>query len=975
MKNLSSILPAIAVLIIGIILSNWVQSKHNEAQSNMKKHEIELVIENKTEAIQHQLISSFSYIEILQYLFEKNDHISRKEFQSYTGPIFHGNSGIKAMSWVPRIKHQDRAKYESKISKELKDVGFSITQLNSTNKTIPAKERPFYFPVTFIEPTVENRKAIGYDIYSNKTRKTAINEAITKKGFQITPRIKLVQDTTGYGFLGVIPVYSYSGSQDILDKNIILKGLISTVFKIDKLINDALVHTKSSNIDLVIFDVTNNSREYIYGVKAQINKKQKIQKRKILVAGRQWELDFVIDPVFYKIIDSNSYLFTGISISLFLFSLLLWPFFKEERTRILSKRLKDEQKVRFKTEQSLSEKEEYNRALFTESTIGLALATMDGKLVDINQAYATIIGFTVEETKKLSYWEITPEKYLELENKQRESLNLTGQYGPYEKEYIHKDGHLVPVNLHGKLIERNGVKYILSSVEDITGRKLSEEKTRINESRLYKGQQIGHLGYWQQDIGSNQIWASEEGMKIYGFPPVAGELPINKIAECIPDIELVHRAGINLIEKGKKYDIEFKINPANGSAPKWISTIAEIEKDLDGKPIRIMGVLQDITERKRAEEALYESEERFRLFMNNSPAIAWMKDSQGRHVYLNQTYEKRFGVKQEDYLGKTDFELWPTEVAEQFWKNDLAVLTAGQPIVVTEDSFLPSGEPCCWFNYKFPFQSVSGQVFVAGIGIDITERKQAEEEIKKLNTELEQRVIERTAQLQSLNKELETFTYSVSHDLKAPLRGIDGYSKLLLDLYAENLNEEAKTFISTIRSSTKQMNQLIDELLEYSRMERSTMRNEKIKFIDLITAITSLYKADLNAGNFILKTDIPDIELEADSKGLTIALRNLLENAMKFSREKPNPEIKISLEEKKDSWIISVKDNGIGFDMKYHERIFEIFQRLHRAEDFPGTGIGLAMVNKVMHRMQGKVWAESVLGTGSTFFLQLPKFI
>jgi signal transduction histidine kinase len=242
-----------------------------------------------------------------------------------------------------------------------------------------------------------------------------------------------------------------------------------------------------------------------------------------------------------------------------------------------------------------------------------------------------------------------------------------------------------------------------------------------------------------------------------------------------------------------------------------------------------------------------------------------------------------------------------------------------------------------------------------------------------LYEELEERVKLRTEQLQAANKELETFTYSVSHDLKAPLRGIDGYSKLLHDLYAGVLPDEAKSFVSTIRSSTKQMNQLIEDLLEYSRLERSQFRHEKIKIRELITSNTLIYKNELEKGNFILLTHIPDIELVADEKGLTIALRNLIENALKFSAESAHPEIEIEVKENTTSWIIRVTDNGIGFDMKYSERIFEIFQRLQLPEDYPGTGIGLAMVSKAMQRMQGKAWATSKPGQGSSFYLEIPK--
>lgn len=243
----------------------------------------------------------------------------------------------------------------------------------------------------------------------------------------------------------------------------------------------------------------------------------------------------------------------------------------------------------------------------------------------------------------------------------------------------------------------------------------------------------------------------------------------------------------------------------------------------------------------------------------------------------------------------------------------------------------------------------------------------------QLNAQLEERVKIRTQQLEAANKELETFTYSVSHDLKAPLRGIDGYSRLLLELYGKNLNEEAMRFITTIRSSTLQMNQLIEDLLQYSRLERSQVQIRPLKVYTYVESILKMHESELNAHHFNVKINIPDTEIVVDPNGIQIVLRNLIGNAIKFTKKVTYPEIIITMEETPESWIITVSDNGIGFDMKYNERIFEIFQRLQRAEDYPGTGVGLAMVAKAMQRMNGKVWAQSVPGKGSTFYLEFYK--
>ncbi len=247
-----------------------------------------------------------------------------------------------------------------------------------------------------------------------------------------------------------------------------------------------------------------------------------------------------------------------------------------------------------------------------------------------------------------------------------------------------------------------------------------------------------------------------------------------------------------------------------------------------------------------------------------------------------------------------------------------------------------------------------------------------------MNTTLEERVAQRTSELQAKNRELETFTYSVSHDLKAPLRGIDGYTRLLLEDHADQFNEEALGFLKIIRSAAQQMHQLINDLLEYSRLEQRKVETTLVEPRKIVREVVAERSDELLKRQVSVVIDLPPGEVRAEEEGMRQALRNILDNALKFTQLVEHP--KIAIGGKDDGgfspggkYTLWVQDNGIGFDMQYHDRIFEMFQRLNRAEQYPGTGIGLTLVSKVMQRVGGRVWAESAPGAGATFFLELPK--
>jgi PAS domain S-box-containing protein len=408
----------------------------------------------------------------------------------------------------------------------------------------------------------------------------------------------------------------------------------------------------------------------------------------------------------------------------------------------------------------------------------------------------------------------------------------------------------------------------------------------------------------------------------------------------------------------------------------WANVVLTALRDDSGTLQGFAKVSRDMTERKRHEEALRKSDQRTRSILETALDAIVVMDSEGTVQEWNPAAERMFGYLREKAVGgKLADLIIPPYLREHFWRGLAQHVVDGTGPMLNQRCETVASR---LDGTEFPIEVAvtkteqdGGSVFTGYIS-DITERKRAEEEVKQLNAQLEQRVRKRTQQLESANKELEAFSYSVSHDLRAPLRHINGFIEILQSTTAGQLDEESRGYLKTIAESARQMGKLIDDLLAFSRMGRTELRRVPVKLNNLLAEALRELRPE-SAGRDVRWTigELP--EVEGDPTMLRQVFINLVANALKYSRRRPTSEIEITASETDDEHIIAVHDNGVGFDNAYAHKLFGVFQRLHPAHEFEGTGIGLAIVRRVIARHGGRSWAEGMVDRGATLYFSLPK--
>ena len=498
-----------AIILIGLALTVSAYYLVRTWEQDVIDSEFERRANNHAAVLQTTIDQHIELLESLAGLFIASEHVKRGQFRRFVDPILTRNPEVRGYGWNPLVRYGERDAFEAAAHQEgLSD--FRITELDETGKKIPAQRRDEYVAVYYLEPLSGNEQALGYDIASEDARREALVEA-RKTGNAVTTRwIRLVQEEEDqYGVLIVRPVYAEGASLESAQlRHAALKGFVVGVFRVGDMIEEALSPAAPAGLDFWVYqDAQPDFPAISYFHPSRSRVAEDMYPRfevsdphharhlhlELKLPGELWSIVYKPAPAFLAA--HSQHAATGVLLSgLALTTLLGFYLFsmqrESQRTAILNQRLANSNKdlqreivERQEAENALRESESYNRMLFEESTTGLALWDIDGKLVDANPAFASILGRTVEETKQLSYWEITPERFSVDDRAKRDSFGQSGHYGPDEKEYIHKDGHLVPIRHTGRILTKEDKKYIWSSVEDITDYK--QARDRIDHMAFY----------------------------------------------------------------------------------------------------------------------------------------------------------------------------------------------------------------------------------------------------------------------------------------------------------------------------------------------------------------------------------------------------------------------------------------------------------------------------------------------------------
>jgi PAS domain S-box-containing protein len=630
-----------------------------------------------------------------------------------------------------------------------------------------------------------------------------------------------------------------------------------------------------------------------------------------------------------------------------------------------------------KSDQALKDSEKRFRTLIENNKEGISLTDDKSLFAYLSPSAISILGYSPEELIGTSAFDrYHPEDQPVMKKLAEAIRDKDGNHASTSVRIRHKDGNWRWIELTAtNQLSDPAIQAIVTNFRDVTEKKKSEQALKDSEERfralIEKSREVIVL----TDQDRKLIYASPSIQDILGYE--SGTLMGSMIFDLYhPDDQPAMKKLITKLikEPGGHAKQQLRLHHKDGSW-RWIE--ATISNRLDDPTIRaLIGNLRDITENKEAAEAVINSENKFRALIENGKDGIALTGPDRLFTYLSPQTKNILGYDPEDLVGTHPLAIYHPDDHESIFRFVEGLPEKNTPFTIEDMRVLCKDGSWKWVELTFcdQFDDPAINAMVCNFR-DMTERKEAEDALELLNMSLEKKVEERTGELQESNKALESFSYMAAHDLQSPLRVLSGYASILKSEYRDKLNEDGSDLLDTIVLKTKHMSKLISDMLTFSRVNHAAMEEEQVNFDEMVRGIAD--QISLSTGT-IATVEINILPLGSricDASLIQQVWINLISNAVKYSGKKEKPVIEIGAIQGQSETAYYVKDNGAGFDMNYASKLFEVFRRMHSADDFEGTGIGLALVKSVITRHRGRVWAEAETDKGATFFFALPNDI
>lgn len=610
---------------------------------------------------------------------------------------------------------------------------------------------------------------------------------------------------------------------------------------------------------------------------------------------------------------------------------------------------------------------------------GSAISDLEGYIIYTNEYFASVHGYKPDELigKHLSLFH-NSEQMKEVESLIYQLRN-NGRYDITEVNHIRKDGTVFPMLMSAVLItdESTGEQLMAATAIDISIQKETEKQLRESRYELASSHELINYAIEHSNSGVaihdkllNYIYVSQK--YIDQFELQGQEIIGRHHYEVFPELPQRWREVHQRALRGEVIRAEKDLYITPDGKREWTRWECRPWFEGDGSVGGIIIYTEVITRDVEMQEQLRISEESFRGSFESAATGMAVADDKGKIFRVNKALCTMLGYSEMELLEKTYVQLIHPGERKKHLRNMVKMINGKKEYFHSEDRYLHKKGFIIWviLSVSVVRDQEGRPLYFIGQVTDITGKKSAEIELENLNRELESKVEERTRQLQLANKELESFSYSVSHDLRAPLRAIDGFSQAVLEDYADKLDETGVGYLNRVRGASQKLSHLIDEFLDLARVSRATLHTTQINLSEIAHTIVKLLKSGEPERTVEIRVQ-EYVMAQADLQQMKIVMQNLLENSWKYSALREDAIIEFGMLHEDHRKIYFVRDNGAGFNMDYYDKLFIPFQRLHNQTEFPGSGIGLATVKRIIDRHHGKIWAESEPGNGSVFYFTI----